>query len=135
MAVVALVLMTLLLIRLRPFFLTAACNRKNVAVARLLLAMGTDPNTGTEDDVFYDFLNAVVGGHPFGAPPAPLLMVAVGNRQVAMVKLLLDRGAYVDYFADGGITSLCVAQDEKDDAIIKLLRARGANPDIGCRKG
>jgi ankyrin repeat protein len=133
----AAVLLGLLILRLRPFLLTVACQQQSVVAAHLLLAMGTDPNFGA-DDPLHDFATALRGPHTQSVDNpwrCPLLVIAARNRQVVMLKLLLDYGADVNATDDGRFTPLCEAQSNDDTASIQLLLARGTDPGIGCGKG
>ena len=82
--------------------------------ARLLLAIGADPNVRSRNATANTPLHAAVAG-----------------RHVDLVDLLLDAGADVNARDSNGHTPLDLAADGGGDAITRLLVARGANPSIG----
>ncbi|NLF98123.1 MAG: hypothetical protein GX569_15430 [Candidatus Riflebacteria bacterium] len=97
----------------------AADNDSFAEVMPLLLTYGADPN--------YEYrmnyaLNRVV-------------MINAGNQNesdqtLATVRTLLDSGAHIDSFDESMETPLMIACRRNDLALVRLLLARGANPDL-----
>ena len=86
--------------------LSAAVRRGDVAMTRLLLDHGADPNLSEE-----------------GAPRGASLLIAVGDRQREIVRLLLEHGA--DPNADVDSSGTPMSRAEGDPALRALLASRG----------
>lgn len=86
--------------------------------ARLLLAVGADPNARSKNPLDNTALHAAVAG-----------------RRTALVDLLLDGGADIDARDGRGFTPLNIAANGGDVAIARLLLARGADPSIANDDG
>ena len=86
--------------------LSAAVRRGDVAMTRLLLEHGADPNLPEE-----------------GAPRGLSLWIAVNDRQREIVRLLLARGADPNANVDSSGTPM--SQAAKDTELTELLRAHG----------
>lgn len=82
--------------------------------ARLLLAVGADPNARSRNELGNTALHAAVAG-----------------RRIALVDLLLDAGADIDARDGKGLTPLSLATNDGDDVIARRLIARGADPSTG----
>jgi len=88
--------------------LSAAVRRGDVAMTRLLLEHGADPNLPEE-----------------GAPRGLSLWIAVNDRQHEIVRLLLAHGADPDADVESSGTPMSQARNKKDPELIELLRAHG----------
>jgi ankyrin repeat protein len=88
--------------------LSAAVRRKDVAMTRLLLENGADPNLPEE-----------------GAPRGLSLWIAVNDRQREIVELLLAHGA--DPNADVDSSGTPISQADRDPALKQLLRKHGGH--------
>lgn len=55
------------------------------------------------------------------------LMVATSNKNLALMELLLNYGARVNYANNQGMTALHIAASKKDPKFIELLISRGAD--------
>lgn len=86
--------------------------------ARLLLAVGADPNARSRNALDNTALHAAVAG-----------------RRPALVELLLDAGADVNARDGEGFTPLNLAANDGDVAITRRLLARGADPAIANADG
>ena len=82
---------------------------------RLLLERGADPNL-------------VSGG---SIAQVPLLGTAAFVRRPDLAGLLIDGGADVNGVAEGGFTALDSAAQNEDEAMIRVLLDRGADPNLG----
>ena len=80
-------------------------------VCDLLLAKGAD-------------VNAQLTGA--GAEGYTALMFASTNNKLDLVEYLISKGADVHLKAEDGTTALSLAVKEKNDKMIKLLKAKGA---------
>lgn len=58
------------------------------------------------------------------------LMEASANGNTEIVKMLLEKGADVDFFDKRGNTALMEASDNGHTAIVKLLLKKGADVDL-----
>lgn len=97
--------------------LTAAVRGGDVAVVRVFLARGADPDAHS------------------GVNDWPLLLHAVHKNQLATAEALLDGGADIDRPDPSGTTALMMAAGYGNDAMVKLLLARGADLDLTSHKG
>lgn len=88
--------------------LSAAVRRGDVAMTRLLLEHGADPNLPEE-----------------GAPRGLSLWIAVNDRQRELVRLLLERGADPNAEVDSCGTPM--SQAGRDPELTELLRAAGGH--------
>lgn len=86
--------------------LSAAVRREDVAMTRLLLEHGADPNLPEE-----------------GAPRGASLLIAVNDRQREIVRLLLAHGADPNAEVDSSGTPM--GQSANDPELFELLRAHG----------
>lgn len=93
--------------------LIIAVDRQDMAIAKLLLGRGADPN----------------GKGQAGFTP----LMRAAQDSLALVKLLLDRGAKPDVRNDYGDTAIVFAANVGDVRIIDLLLLRKANIDGGTR--
>lgn len=96
--------------------LLLAAIKGEVAIARLLMDHGADPNTKSD-----------IGEAP--------LMRAASYHSYELVELLLDRGAKIDERDDNGRTALMSAIGEAQPRIVELLVKRGASPEVPNRNG
>ena len=87
--------------------------------ARLLLERGADPNALSRND----------------AVKVPPLGTAAFVRSVTLARLLLDSGADVNGRGEGGFTALHSAAQNGDEALIRLLEERGADPTLETDDG
>ena len=90
--------------------LSAAVRRRDLAMTRLLLEHGADPN-GAEE----------------GAPRGASLWIAVNDGEREIVRLLLAHGADPNAEVDSSGTPMGQARVKRDDAIIELLHAHGGH--------
>jgi ankyrin repeat protein len=90
--------------------LSAAVRRRDVAMTRLLLEHGADPN-GSEE----------------GAPRGLSLWIAVNDGEREIVRLLLAHGADPNAEVDSSGTPMGQAEGKQDSAIIELLHAHGGH--------
>ena len=90
--------------------LSAAVRRRDLAMTRLLLEHGAQPN-GSEE----------------GAPRGASLWIAVNDGQREIVRLLLAHGADPNAEVDSSGTPTGQAEAKRDPAIIELLRAHGGH--------
>ncbi len=111
--------------------LKAAVRTNNVALARLALEVGADPNL---------ILGARAAGS--AAPDSSALLTCVTNGQIEMIELLLDFGADIERserFASAFLgptldgpplfaACFCKQPAEVRTKMVRLLVARGANP-------
>ncbi|PKL46829.1 MAG: hypothetical protein CVV42_15110 [Candidatus Riflebacteria bacterium HGW-Riflebacteria-2] len=97
----------------------AADNNSFAEVVPLLLVYGADPNH--EYNMNY-VLNRVVMLYS-GKPDK-------SEQLLTTVRVLLDRGAYIDSFDDSMETPLMTACRNNDLPVVKLLISRGANPGL-----
>lgn len=88
--------------------LSAAVRRRDVAMTRLLLEHGADPNLPEE-----------------GAPRGLSLWIAVNDRQHEIVRLLLAHGADPNADVDSSGTPMSQAEAKKDAELMELLRNHG----------
>ena len=88
--------------------LSAAVRRGDVAMTRLLLEHGADPNLPEE-----------------GAPRGLSLWIAVNDRQHEIVRLLLAHGADPDAEVESSGTPMSQARNRKDSVLTELLHAHG----------
>lgn len=89
------------------------------AAARLVIEHGAD-------------VNALSSGEIARVPP---LRTAAHARSVSMARLLLDAGADVNGEGEDGFTTLHAAAFNGDEALIRLLLDRGANPGVKDPQG
>ena len=89
--------------------LSAAVRRRDVAMTRLLLEHGADPNLPEE-----------------GAPRGLSLWIAVNDREHEIVRLLLARGADPNASVDSSGTPMSQAK-RRDAALAELLRQHGGS--------
>ena len=90
--------------------LSAAVRRQDVAMTRLLLDHGADPNLPEE-----------------GAPRGASLLIAVQKKNRELVRMLLAAGADPNAEVDSSGTPMLSA--EKDEELLALLRAQGGRAD------
>ncbi|HSA56705.1 MAG TPA: ankyrin repeat domain-containing protein [Gemmatimonadaceae bacterium] len=90
--------------------LSAAVRRRDVAMTRLLLEHGADPNLPEE-----------------GAPRGLSLWIAVNDREAEIVRLLLAHGADPNGDVDSSGTPMSQARAKKDPALVELLRSHGGH--------
>jgi ankyrin repeat protein len=96
--------------------ISAAARRGDIAMVRVLLQHGADPNLPEE-----------------GAPRGHALWVAVHDRRHELVKLLLAHGADPNGMVESSGTPMDMAR--KDPELLTLLRAHGGmDPDNGDRE-
>jgi ankyrin repeat protein len=133
--------------------LTQAAVRNDVAALRQLLAEGHNADEGGDSwtaliwasrSGSVDAINLLLDagadvnlpgstGDDWDATP---LQHAILQRQPAVVRLLLDRGADLNRGAGpGGLTPLVLAAGDTDPAILKLLLAHGADPNVEDEHG
>jgi ankyrin repeat protein len=89
------------------------------AAARLLISHGAD-------------VNAMARNEAVRVPP---LGTAAFVRSPLLARLLLDAGAAVDGRGEGGFTALHAAAQNGDEALVRLLLDRGADPAAAANDG
>jgi ankyrin repeat protein len=106
--------------------LIAAAGDGNTEAVKLLLAAGADVNA-VSGDPFFKVKNGTIALGNF----TPLI-VAVAYGPAPLVKALLDAGAKVDVKDARGFTPLhlAVSSEAQDPAIVRMLLAKGAVPDV-----
>lgn len=107
-----------------------ACYWTQLEAARLLLDHGADVAAATSDG----FLDIAPLGCAVAAPDIP----SPGDREeavLALVRLLLERGAAVNHRRRDGLTALHSAAYRGHLSVMKLLLDRGADPSITGRDG
>jgi len=113
-------------------FVRAAKNG-DLAMLRVLLAAGANPNIGTRNKT--TALMALVGGlgRKYGAD----LQVSPAEEQNALVvaKLCLDLGADVNAANEAGLTALHAAAAIGANGVVRFLVERGAKLDARTRQG
>ncbi|MFC1523994.1 ankyrin repeat domain-containing protein [Thermodesulfobacteriota bacterium] len=90
--------------------LISAIEQQNLAVVRILLDQGADPNGRQQDDYY-----------------ATPLMWAARKRSVEIVSLLLARGSTVGSVDNRGHTAFRYAAEQASEKIIRLLLENGAD--------
>ncbi|MBP7263964.1 MAG: ankyrin repeat domain-containing protein [Spirochaetia bacterium] len=66
----------------------------------------------------------------------PMLCLAARSRHHTIVELLLDRGCDINVQSDDrGYSALMDAAQTGDDALLRILLGRGANPDLASKDG
>jgi ankyrin repeat protein len=110
-----------------PLMIAAA----NAEAVKMLLAKGAKVNA-----VSADTLGSVKNG-PIGLGRFTALQLASTGQSVEAVKLLLDAGAGIDTPDIRGMTPLMLAigTDHVNRAVVDLLLARGADPNLKSRAG
>jgi ankyrin repeat protein len=88
--------------------LSAAVRRGDIAMTRLLLEHGADPNLPEQ-----------------GAPRGLSLWIAVNDRNREIVRLLLDRGADPNGYVDSSGTPMSQALSREDHELVAVLRQHG----------
>jgi ankyrin repeat protein len=133
-----------------PF--TQAAARNDVAAIRRLLAAGHKADEGGDSwtaliwasrSGSIEAINLLLdSGADVNLPgstgdnwDATPLQHAILQRQPAVVRLLLDRGADLNRGAGGSLTPLFLAAGDTDPAILKLLLAHGADPTVEDENG
>jgi Ankyrin repeats (3 copies)/Ankyrin repeat len=115
--------------------LVEAVRRGDVDTARLLLVRGADPETREMVLTKPSLADRLPGGQLRFADS--VLMLAVQTRNVALIQLLLERGANIDQADDDGFTPLIEAcrQGQPSLAVVKLLLEHGARPNVRTWSG
>ncbi len=105
--------------------ITSIDNDNFASIVPLLLKYGADPNHEMSGMAALSRVAMLYAGKQ-----------AVSKQTVATARLLLKKGAYVDRFDEYGETPLMAACSKGDIALIELLLANGANPELSnkdCR--
>jgi ankyrin repeat protein len=106
--------------------LIEAVKRGDVAAARLLLDRGADPNVREVVLTKPSLADRNEGGKPTLADT--VLMIAVQQGHIQLVKLLLRKGADVNGRGTAGFTPLIEAARRRRADLAKLLLGHGARP-------
>ena len=117
--------------RLTPLLQAASNGDRNAEVVRLLLQHGADVNA-----VSAEVLDTAKNG-PLALGFLTPLLSAVAQESYETVELLVNAGANVNAKDVRGMTPLALAftSDRPDPRIVRLLLAKGADPNIKCRSG
>ena len=99
--------------------ITSIDNDNFASIVPLLLEYGADPNHERSGMAALSRVAMLYAGKQ-----------AVSKQTVATARLLLKKGAYVDRFDEYGETPLMAACSKGDIALIELLLANGANPEL-----
>ena len=123
--------------------LSWAAEENHAGIVSLLLARGADPKAaskvtaggrgGGDDDAADDPGAPAANANARGGVTA--LMVAVRERGIETIDVLLDGGADINQPAGDGTTALIIALQNGDAAIAKRLIARGADVNSANGKG
>jgi ankyrin repeat protein len=105
-----------------PFLFAA--DRSDVPLMRLLLELGADPKLPNFNNTTPLLAAAGVG------TAEPLEEAGEENEAVEAVKMLLDLGADINTVDDNGDTAMHGAAYNGYPAVVKLLAARGADPQV-----
>lgn len=128
--------------------LMAAGFSGNLELVQLLLAKGADPKAKTKDGMTY--LKALALSSNLAAvrwaleqgiavndPKEFLLFMPAMKGDLALARLLLDKGATPNPFDEDGFTPLMVAVITEDSSLemVKLLLEKGADPKVKTKAG
>jgi ankyrin repeat protein len=123
--------------------LSWAAEQNHAAVVKLLLERGADPKAASKvvtngrgggDDDAPDEPGAAAANANARGGVTPL-MIAIREKAIETMEVLLDGGAPIDQRAGDGTTALIVALQNGDAEIAKRLIARGADVTIANAKG
>lgn len=115
--------------------INAACLRGHADVVRIMLRAGERPDNFTiyqtarrnHAAVVQEFINAGIIGPNWKYNDWPLLMWSARDKATNVTKLLIDRGAYVNFMDDNGRTPLFLAAWNQNALDANLLIAAGAD--------
>jgi len=99
--------------------ITCIDNDNFASIVPILLNYGAEPNHEMSDMAALNRVAMLYAGKP-----------VISKQTVATVRLLLEKGAYVNRFDENGETPLMAACKKGDIALIELLLANGANPEL-----
>lgn len=113
--------------------LIEAIKKRDVVAVTRLLAAGADPNGRETLYTLPSLRERTEGGKPYqGDTP---LVIAVGYRELPIVRLLLQKGADVNAQGAYGTTPLMEAMRPEELEMAKLLLEHGAKPDLVTKWG
>lgn len=115
--------------------INAACLRGHADVVRIMLRAGERPDNFTiyqtarknHVAVIQEFINAGIIGPNWEYDDWSLLMWSARDKATNVTKLLIDRGAYVNFTDDDGRTPLFLAAWNQNTLDANLLIAAGAD--------
>ena len=108
--------------------LMKAATTSDMALMKILLAAGADPNMTTEDQTTAFMMAAGLNWHDISS-------VGADKDSLAMLRLLMDLGADVNAFNDEGLTALHGAAQRGSVPIVEFLLANGAKLDVKNKRG
>jgi ankyrin repeat protein len=108
--------------------LMKAATTSDIALAKILLAAGADPNMTTEDRTTAFMMAAGLNWHDISS-------LGAEKDSLAMLRLLMDLGADVNAFNDEGMTPVHGAAQRGSVPIVEFLLANGAKLEVKNKRG